>query len=387
VKSLTETLPERASEYIMTLDGWRALAVIAVLISHSNPTDVVAPPSAGLLGRFIVTVLERIGSAGVLVFFAISGFLICSRLLADEDKNGTISLRTFYLRRAFRILPPALGYLLALLVLHLMGLLEPISREPFRWGSWFAATFFVTNYLPVRMLSVNHYWSLAVEEQFYFFWPGILALGGRKAAAIFASAAVLVVPVARVIVLKSVNSPEYARILERTEMRLDSFMGPCLLAILLTRPQWRKRLLSLSSWRCQIIWIAGIGLCSVLPLLSKSLQPWQRGIMPSLITILVVSTTLNPNNWLGHFLEAAPLRTIGRLSYSIYLWQQLVLCCRVNASASIGTFYGSHRLQVVGTGLLMVAVLCWSSYRWVEVPLIRFGRRWATGLREHIAVK
>jgi peptidoglycan/LPS O-acetylase OafA/YrhL len=317
MKALTETLPERASEYIRTLDGWRALAVMAVLLSHANPTDAVAPPSAGLLGKFSVIFIDRIGSAGVMVFFAISGFLICSRLLSDEDKNGTISLRTFYVRRAFRILPPALSYLLALLVLHLTGLLDPMSREPFRWGSWFGATFFVTNYLPVRMLAVNHYWSLAVEEQFYFFWPGILAWGGRKTAAIFAAAAVLAVPVMRVLVLKSVSLPQYAGILERTEMRLDSFMGPCLIAILLTKPQWRQRLRALSSWQCQIVWIAGIGVWSVLPLLSTSLQPWQRGIMPSLITILVVSTTLNPDNWLGHILEAAPLRTIGRLSYSI----------------------------------------------------------------------
>ena len=243
------------------------------------------------------------------------------------------------------------------------------------------------NYLPDRMLSVNHYWSLAVEEQFYFFWPGILALGGRKTAAIFASAALVVVPVVRVMILKSASLSDYSRILERTDMRLDSFMGPCLIAILLTRPHWRKRFVSLSSNRCQAIWIAGIGVCSVLPMLNSSLQPWQRGLVPSFITMLVVSTTLNPNNWLGRFLEVAPLRTIGRLSYSIYLWQQLVLYCRTNAAAVMGTLHGIHRLEIVGTGLLLTALLCWSSYQWVEIPLIRFGRRWATAKApEHVHV-
>jgi peptidoglycan/LPS O-acetylase OafA/YrhL len=381
MKALTDTLPERKSDYIMTLDGWRALAVIAVLVSHANPVDAVAAPSAGELGRLTMAVIERIGSAGVMVFFAISGFLICSRLLTDEEKTGAISLRVFYIRRVFRILPPALGYLLILLALHLTGLLEQISREPFRWGSWFGTIFFVTNYLHIRMLSLNHYWSLAVEEQFYFFWPGILAFGGRRRAALFAAAVVIIIPIVRVMTLTTASLPEYSRILERTEMRVDSFMGPCLIAILLTVPGWRKIFLSLSSSKWQVTWIAVIALCSILPLLSPSLQPWQRGVTPSLITILVVSTTLNPSNWLGHFLELAPMRTIGRLSYSIYLWQQLVLCCRVNASASLGTFYGLHRWDVIATGLLALALLCWFSYKWIEVPLIRVGRRLATGHR------
>jgi peptidoglycan/LPS O-acetylase OafA/YrhL len=377
MRPLTETLPERASEYIKTLDGWRALAVIAVLVSHSNPVDDAAHP-AGKLGSLALVLMDRIGSAGVMVFFAISGFLICSRLLASEKKHSGISLRTFYIRRAFRILPPALCYLLVLLALHWMGLLGAISHEPFNWGSWFGATFFVTNYLHVRMLSINHYWSLAVEEQFYFFWPGILAFGGHRTAAIFALASVLVVPVYRVLVLRSMPLADYASTLEQTQMRLDSFMGPCLIAILLTRPLWRKRFLLLSSSRWQITWIASIGVCSILPLFSQALQPWQRGLMPSLITILVVSTTLNPDNWLGRLLELSPLRTIGRLSYSIYLWQQLVLCCRVNAAAKMGTLYGIHRWEIVVTGLLLTALLCWLSYEWVEIPLIRVGRRWAT---------
>lgn len=381
MRALTETLPERKSEYIVTLDGWRALAVMAVVISHANPVDAVAPPSAGVAGRLLVTLLERVGSAGVMVFFAISGFLICSRLLADEKKTGTIGLRVFYTRRAFRILPPALGYLLVLLVLHLTGFLEEISREPFRWSNWFGAILFVTNYIPLPMLSLNHYWSLAVEEQFYFFWPGILVFGGRRRAAMFAAAAVVLVPIVRVVTLSAVRLQDYSRILERTEMRVDSFMGPCLIAILLTIPGWRTRFRSLSSSNWQAVWITAVAVCSVLPLLSKSLQPWQRGIMPSLITILVVSTTLNPSNLLGRLLEIAPLRTVGRLSYSIYLWQQLLLCCRVNASVRLDTFHGVHCWEIIATGLLGTAVLCWFSYKWVEVPLIRAGRHWATGLR------
>src|SRR5438270_13567618 len=101
----------RAS-YIPTLDGWRTIAVLMVIGFHGTPE------SAPWFSIF------NYGHHGVNIFFGISGFLICSRLLDEEARFGRISLKRFYLRRAFRILPPAFLYIL---FINLMALLWPMT--------------------------------------------------------------------------------------------------------------------------------------------------------------------------------------------------------------------------------------------------------------------
>src|ERR1700722_2970278 len=90
--------------YLPTLDGWRTIAIGAVLFDHGT---------ASLFRRSAWYSFLRTGPNGVSLFFAISGFLICSRLLEEEQLFGRISLKGFYLRRACRILPPPLFYLIA----------------------------------------------------------------------------------------------------------------------------------------------------------------------------------------------------------------------------------------------------------------------------------
>jgi len=151
------------ASYIPTLDGWRAVAILAVLVCHG--LDQRQHPFA-----------EPLGSAGVLLFFSISGFLITRRMLDEESQTGAVSLRKFYLRRAFRILPPALFYLAAITFLGLMGVF-PFSAEPI-----LKALFFVRNYayfdfaMPATWYSA-HFWSLSVEEHFYLIWPFLCAGG------------------------------------------------------------------------------------------------------------------------------------------------------------------------------------------------------------------
>jgi len=99
--------------YLPTLDGWRAIAILAVLLDHA----VGYSPLQSVPRVFALT---RVGPNGVSLFFAISGFLICSRLLEEERAYGVISLRGFYVRRACRILPPA-----GTVVCHRLG---PCSR-------------------------------------------------------------------------------------------------------------------------------------------------------------------------------------------------------------------------------------------------------------------
>jgi peptidoglycan/LPS O-acetylase OafA/YrhL len=99
------------SGYIPTLDGWRAVAIIAVLINH----DMSWLPTSQI---------HKFGRPGVDLFFSLSGILICTRLLEEEQISGKISLRNFYIRRIFRIQPAALVYLACVSLLIFSGVLD-----------------------------------------------------------------------------------------------------------------------------------------------------------------------------------------------------------------------------------------------------------------------
>ena len=122
---------EDKARYIPTLDGWRAVAILMVIAYHAG---------AGFYGlkEFFAVSPTRFGSWGVPVFFALSGLLITKLLLEEFDRSGRISLKSFYIRRAFRILPAATLYILTLAALGLL-----VSRTELA-----SSLFFFRNYLP-----------------------------------------------------------------------------------------------------------------------------------------------------------------------------------------------------------------------------------------------
>ncbi len=147
--------------YLPTLDGWRAIAVVMVIFAHAGGAKLFPGLST----------YDPFSMIGVEIFFGLSGFLICTRLLAEEREMGRISLSKFYLRRVFRIQPPAWFYLAALAVLAGIGLIA-VSLPEFL-GSFLL----VRNYYPLAVTwYTDHFWSLAVEEHFYLFLPLFLLL-------------------------------------------------------------------------------------------------------------------------------------------------------------------------------------------------------------------
>jgi Predicted acyltransferases len=222
--------------YIPTLDGWRAIAILGVMASHAGHSYSQAHGTESLFDRIAS------GTHGVNLFFAISGLLITSRLLEEWDGAGSVSLKRFYVRRAFRILPPALLYLSCVALLGVLGLL-PVVREEF-----VAATLFFRNYLPPILgqngagFFTSHYWSLGVEEHFYLFWPALLLFAGRKRALPVAIAiAVLVagwrhLEAWREIMLYDAIQPTY---FVRSDTRIDAIMWGVVAALALSRPDVR----------------------------------------------------------------------------------------------------------------------------------------------------
>jgi peptidoglycan/LPS O-acetylase OafA/YrhL len=152
------------TQRIPALDGLRAVAILIVVASHS-------------IDRAKYGALALVGIAGVMIFFALGGYLITTRWLAEYEKTGTISLRNFYLRRAFRILPPAVTFLAVIWILSRLGIVDCDGR------SLLSALFFFSNYMDLRDIAwqVGHFWSLSVEEHFYLIWPfQLIAFGVAK---------------------------------------------------------------------------------------------------------------------------------------------------------------------------------------------------------------
>ena len=137
------------------LDGIRALSISLVLFAHV--ADGVTP-------------WAKYGGFGVEIFFVLSGFLITWLLCVEEDKSGTIDLRAFYVRRALRILPPSVLCILGVAALGLVGLASVAPNE------LFYCLFFIRNMMPNGGPHLGHFWSLAIEEHFYFLWPLVFFL-------------------------------------------------------------------------------------------------------------------------------------------------------------------------------------------------------------------
>ena len=149
---------------IPTLYGWRGIAIALVLAEHFSPRRD---------SHAYFSWLYMLGQHGVTVFFVLSGFLITSKLLAESQATGRISLFRFYLRRFFRLAPCSWCYLLVVaLCLGHLNLLWPHELR--------ACLFFYRNYFGGNVISPTaHFWSLSLEEQFYVAWPPLLLAAGQ----------------------------------------------------------------------------------------------------------------------------------------------------------------------------------------------------------------
>ena len=362
--------------YIPTLDGWRAVAILAVMASHAGHSYSAATGRESFFDRIAS------GTHGVNLFFAISGLLITSRLLEEWDTSGRVSLRRFYTRRAFRILPPALLYLGVVALLGALGLL------PVVWSEFVAATLFFRNYLPVILgpngagFFTSHYWSLGVEEHFYLFWPALLLLAGRKRA--FPVAIVIAVLVAvwrhfeawREIMLYNAIQPTY---FARSDTRIDSIMWGVVAALALSRPEVRA---FVERYLSTIVYLAFAALYGAI-VYRYGTRPtfWEASIVP----VLIVGTVLRPRTVLGRVLESPAMRWIGKLSYSLYLWE-FFFVYYPGVPSTLGVW------QTFPLNLIAAVVCATASYYLVERPLIRVGHRLAPAMprdvmdREGVAV-
>lgn len=346
--------------YLPTLDGWRAIAILAVIVDHAA--------GYAFEGRYPrLLAITRIGPNGVSLFFAISGFLICSRLLEELANQGRIHLAGFYIRRASRILPAAMTYLLAI------GLLSWLGIIVVTWREWWSAALFWRNYLPPSLIPRGwggytiHYWSLAVEENFYLIWPGLLALSGARRGKWVAGGMAVAVACWRSWDFRhGLFDQHLAGVLfgSRTDTRLDGLLMGCLFALLFADARWRDRLIRLAK-----PWIWSLAVAGYAGLQIYYGRHYYTLLESVLLAFMVSATVMMPRTRIGKFLELPAMQWVGRLSYSLYLWQQLFFVPDAKPP-----WTDAQRLP---WNCLLLFVAAFMSYRFVERPMIRWGHKLA----------
>lgn len=297
----------RESRYFPSLDGLRALAILAVIWHHSSPVQVL-----GVLGR---------GHLGVRLFFAISGFLI-TELLLSEARAGQIRLSAFYARRAARLLP--LYYVVLLAFTCYAYLLDPGSAQ--RQHFFQSLPFYLTHtanwfvhYAVGHPILFAFAWSLSAEQQFYALWPPLVALcrrlapaGYRSWLALIACALIGVDQLAER-GLFEVWLPARSVAWEIVTSFIASLGFGALLACLLDEPKvfpWLRALLG-QRWSAPLLALAVAGLV-VSP-------PSAFVLFELLLAALVASSALGPQFELQRLLSLPWLRHVGQVSYGMYL--------------------------------------------------------------------
>jgi peptidoglycan/LPS O-acetylase OafA/YrhL len=331
-----------ATKRLPSLDGLRAVSIGFVIVAHLASSG--SAPLLRLLWRF------DLGNLGVRVFFVISGFLITSILLHDEDRRGSIDLKNFYLRRLLRIGP---AYFFFLAVVALAGAVDLVQV---RAMDFVPAVTYTSNYFFPSFV-LGHTWSLSVEEQFYLLWPGALLLLGRRRSFAIAIALVVVAPIIR---FEATLHPEWLGNSRYSFPAVaDALACGCLLAVLRNR-QW-----AVTAYRR----FASSKAVLLLPLAILSLQmaPQElKDLALYTITNVLIVITIDcvvrfPQSIAGRVLNLRPMMLIGTLSYSLYLWQQPFLDPANGLPLP---------LRLVG----LVAAAC-ASYWLVEKPMLQWRGR------------
>ena len=338
-------------KYRREIDGLRALAIIPVILFHAGFQSFSG------------------GYVGVDIFFVISGYLITT-ILASELRDGTYSIVGFYERRARRILP-ALFAMLAISLPFAYALLNPADLRAFAKSLLGAVVFManITAYLQSGYFDaasdikpLMHLWSLAIEEQYYVFFPLLLAFlwrfGKPKVLAL-----VLVITLLSLLVaeLKLNRKPEIAFFYLHS--RAWELGVGALLALGLTFSTSTERKPLMPAWSHQLLAFAGLGMIVyAIAVFDKATRfPGLNALVPTLGAALVIACA-SSQTWVGRLLGTRVLVGVGLVSYSAYLWHQPIF-------AFVRYQSPNHLSDATLWSLIALTMLmAYLSWRFVEAP-------------------
>jgi peptidoglycan/LPS O-acetylase OafA/YrhL len=362
------------SSFRPDLEGLRGIAILLVLLCH------VGIPGA------------EAGFVGVDVFFVLSGFLITGLLVQEYERNGRLNLRAFYARRARRIIPAAVLVLACTLLaaelllspLDLPGIADDVLAAGLSVANIHFALQSTDYFAPIDASPVLHYWSLGVEEQFYLVWPLLRIAASRLArprvAMTIATGLILVGSFLLSNAMTSTSTPWAYYSLPSRAWQLAA---GGLLALAAPAFSWllARRLGSLVA---PVIGWLGVGLlgAALLVIQPTTEYPGLASLLPTLGAVAIIASGGGLRSPGAVALARAPLRWLGRISYSLYLWHWPIL---VLGSVALGVGVTGMEEDVVRDdvpvriGLVLLAVaVSWLSWRLVEEP-VRRARGWRVG--------
>ncbi|MEX2393016.1 MAG: acyltransferase [Actinomycetota bacterium] len=299
----------RRLRYRPDLDGLRAIAVLAVMAYHSAP----------YLSRFRL----RGGFLGVDVFFVLSGYLITSLLLEEQKVNGAIQMRSFYARRALRLVPAlVLAFGVGYASVQILG--SNLEGYPYGLSVLFAALYVGNWFQPFAggLGVLGHTWSLAVEEQYYLVWPWVVARGcvntrRRRRMVVGTASAALIVGVVRWVLYEV--GPEQTGFFW-TIARADGVLWGSALAMAIS--EWPAATRHL--FRPVAVAVAAGAIVIVVTLMVSTQHPFvfRGGLAIACVatTVVIGHLVTADRSPVARLLALQPLPAIGRISYGLYLF-------------------------------------------------------------------
>jgi len=348
------------------LDGIRGVAILAVLVAHT---------------QIWFRGLSIGGALGVDLFFVLSGFLITTLLAQEHESTGSVRRLRFYGRRALRLVP-ALGFALILgavvaSLIHVptAGGRRALMSSPYVWQYPKAAAtvlLFAGNWLQPKVGVLGHTWSLAVEEQYYLVWPFVLALALRRRGNKLRLAGVLFTLALLVAGARSFMYHD-ARPLTRpwwalhAWIRADGILIGSALALVLLSPSGAR---VKQFFRDRSAAFAALIAAAAVATRVKDLDPsgWDGIIIANLcFAILIGHIVADPRSPISRVFRTAGLRSIGRISYALYLlhWPVFVLVYTRVRDPWTG-------IALAWGGSLFLALV---SYVVIERPALRLKKR------------
>ena len=344
------------SNYLPSLDGLRAVAVMIVFVSHAGWGKVVP------------------GGFGVTIFFFLSGYLITSLMRVEYERTGTLGLKHFYLRRVYRILPPMYLVLFLLLALWAVGVLD----GDVRWPAVLAQVLQSTNYYILYGDSsalvpfTGTFWSLAVEEHFYLVFPLLFLFCVRRwsyARVALILLALCALALAWRAVLAHGGAPS-DRTYMASDTRLDNMLFGCIMGLWMNPaadtpgPRWTSRPLQIGA---MALALAALGATFLVrdAFFRDTVRYTLQGMALFPLFWLAVRypdwAVFKPLNW-------RPLRLMGNISYVFYLSHFFFLHL-------IEQYLTRERYLVAALGFIASVLFSTAVYQVVELPFARLRRR------------
>jgi peptidoglycan/LPS O-acetylase OafA/YrhL len=367
IRNLDDPMSSSGSEvnrsklgHILALDGVRGVAILLVLLNHFSPEGAYDNRFA----KIFQPITARM-TIGVDLFFVLSGYLITGILL--RSRSSERYFRNFYFRRALRIFP-LYYFVLILLAIGLQTIPSWKNLDSLR-HAWPWYWFYGTNYLVCRsgfsaldhkQVSLGHFWSLAVEEHFYLFWPFIVWLCSDRALIRVCIALIIIAPLCRAYAVFTGQPPLVHYV--ATQCRMDTLALGALLAVLL---QWNtpaELLRRFGKFALFCTAAALIGMCigdPVIHLRSSAIHLGQplgvlRYSFVAFAWAAFIVIALNGANFTARILSQPWLRFFGVYSYGMYIYHRIIL-------NTLTTQFSMRRLSYHGkfwTGIIPHYALC-----------------------------